>query len=175
MVDHYLEHNQVRLYDFDETPLLSTYLYTINAGPYSIYKHKKKVAGQPAQRVFYRATCSKVVPHHITNLVENTIVFYEEELFGTKFPFPKLDHVLCPDVRYAAMESAGCITYSEVSLSNKLHSQMSTCERILFHMIIQHELAHQWFGNKITMKWWNDIWLNESFASLIGYIACEKV
>ena len=96
-------------------------------------------------------------------------------MFGIKFPFPKLDHVLCPDVRYAAMESAGCITYSEVSLTNKVAMKMQTCEKILFHMIIQHELAHQWFGNMITMKWWNDIWLNESFASLIGYIACEKV
>ena len=122
MVDTYLDLNTIRLYDFAETPLLSTYLYTINAGPYTIYNHKKKIAGQPAQRVFYRSTCTKVVPNFITDLVENTIVFYENELFGTKFPFPKLDHILCPDVRYAAMESAGCITYSEVSLSNKLQS-----------------------------------------------------
>ena len=57
-------------------------------------------------------------------------------MFGIKFPFPKLDHVLCPDVRYAAMESAGCITYSEVSLTNKVASKMQACERILFHMVI---------------------------------------
>ena len=120
--------------------------------------------------------CSKKLdPRNITVLVERTIKFYEHELFGFKFPFKKLDHVLCPDVRYAAMESAGCITYSEVSLTNKKPEQMQTCERIVFNMIVQHELAHQWFGNMVTMKWFNDIWLNESFASLIGYIACERV
>jgi aminopeptidase N len=69
-------------------------------------------------------------------LVEKTIKFYENELFGYKFPFKKLDHVLCPDVRYAAMESAGCITYSEVSLSNKRACEMQTTERILFNMIV---------------------------------------
>ena len=57
-------------------------------------------------------------------------------MFGIKFPFKKLDHVLCPDVRYAAMESAGCITYSEVSLTNKVASKMQACERIMFHMVI---------------------------------------
>lgn len=96
-------------------------------------------------------------------------------MFGCKYPFAKLDHVLCPDVRYAAMESAGCITYAEVSLTNKRINQMQTSEIIFFNMVIQHELAHQWFGNMVTMKWFNDIWLNESFASLIGYIACERV
>lgn len=73
------------------------------------------------------------------------------------------------------MESAGCITYSELSFTSKFAKDLLTNERIRFHMIVQHELAHQWFGNMVTMKWWNDIWLNESFASLIGYIACEKV
>ena len=52
---------------------------------------------------------------------------------------------------------------------------MQTSERIAFNMIVQHELAHHWFGNMVTMKWFNDIWLNEAFASLIGYIACERV
>lgn len=72
----------------------------------------------------------------ITHLVDKTIKFYEDELFGYKYPFEKLDHVICPDVRYAAMESAGCITYSEVQLTNKTAERMLTNERITFNMII---------------------------------------
>lgn len=62
--------------------------------------------------------------------------YYAEELFGMPYPFEKLDHVICPDVRYSAMESAGCITYSENSLSSKSPSKMSRPERIHFHMIV---------------------------------------
>lgn len=86
--------------------------------------------------MFYRPTATKLDPRNITVLVEKTIKFYEDELFGCKFPFKKLDHVLCPDVRYAAMESAGCITYAEVSLSNKKANEMGTTDRIVFNMIV---------------------------------------
>lgn len=90
----------------------------------------------PPQRVFFRPTITNLDPRNISVLVEKTIKFYSDELFGYEFPFRKLDHVICPDVRYAAMESAGCITYSEVSLTNKRANKMSTSERILFNMIV---------------------------------------
>jgi len=95
----------------------------------------------PPQRVIYRPTIHKLDPRNITVLVERTITFYQE-IFGFPFPFRKLDHVICPDVRYSAMESAGCITYAEVTLTNKAANKMSTSERILFNMVVQHELAH---------------------------------
>ena len=136
MIHHFIDHQFVKIITFEDTKPLSTYLYTVNCGPYSVYEHKPTLPNSPPQRVFMRSTCRKVDPRNITVLVEKTIKFYEEDLFGFKFPFPKLDHVLCPDVRYAAMESAGCITYSEVSLSNKRANQMQTCERIVFNMII---------------------------------------
>ena len=69
-------------------------------------------------------------------MVEKTIKFYENELFGIKYPFEKLDHVICPDVRYSAMESAGCITYSELSFTSKFAKDLLTNERIRFHMVV---------------------------------------
>jgi len=176
MLDHFCMEDSFKVVEFKETEPLPTYLYTVNAGEYSVFEHKSLYPDSPPQRVFQRKSSSKKMDlRQITILVEKTIKFYEQELFGMKFPFRKLDHVICPDVRYAAMESAGCITYSEVTLTSKASHLMSNSERINFHMVVQHELAHQWFGNMVTMEWWDNIWLNESFASLIGYIACERV
>lgn len=176
MLDHFLQDEGVKVVEFEQTEPLPTYLYTINAGQFVEHRHKSLYADSPPQRVFQRQSSSKRKELHlICVLVEKTIKYYENELFGMKFPFRKLDHVICPDVRYAAMESAGCITYSEMNLTSKSLDTWSNSERIFFHMVVQHELAHQWFGNMVTMKWWDNIWLNESFASLIGYIACEKV
>ena len=119
MVDHFLEFPVIKVFEFEDTKILSTYLYTINVGPYKIYTHKSLDESLPPQRVYMRRTTHKLDPRMITHLVDKTIKFYEDELFGYKYPFEKLDHVVCPDVRYAAMESAGCITYSEVQLTNK--------------------------------------------------------
>lgn len=83
-----------------------------------------------------RASCTRLDPRSVCFLAELTTKFYEEVLFGCKFPFPKLDHVLCPDARYAAMESAGCITYSEVAVSNKRWGQMQTSEKVAFNMLV---------------------------------------
>lgn len=136
MIEHFTAQEGIKLFEFEDTLPLPPYLYTVNAGPFHVYTHERVNLESPPQRVFVRSSSGKLDPRNITVLVERTIEFYEKQLFGMKFPFPKLDHVVCPDVRYAAMESAGCITYSEVSLTNKRASQMQTCERIVLNMII---------------------------------------
>lgn len=135
MLSHFMNLNMIKIYEFEETEPIPTYLITINAGPYKTYSHTNTIEGSPPQRVFLRPSSTKLDPRNITVLVEKTIKFYER-IFGIPFPFRKLDHVLCPDVRYAAMESTGCITYSEVSLTNKRANEMATSERIVFNMIV---------------------------------------
>lgn len=137
MLDHFLAEDRIKVVEFEETEPLPTYLYTINAGEYSVFEHQSLYPDSPPQRVFQRkGSSAKMDLRQITILVEKTIKFYENELFGMKFPFRKLDHVLCPDVRYAAMESAGCITYSELALTSKASAQMANSERINYHMVV---------------------------------------
>lgn len=77
---------------------------------------------------------------------------------------------MSPDYKYGAMENVGCITYSDEIMCAQKH--MSIPQLTFFCVVIQHELAHMWFGNLVTMKWWNDLWLNEAFATSISYKAC---
>lgn len=78
---------------------------------------------------------------------------------------------MCPDYKYGAMENVGCITYADsIMCAQKV---MSTVQMTFFVVVIQHELCHMWFGNLVTMKWWNDLWLNEAFATALSYKACS--
>lgn len=99
------------------------------------------------------------------------INFYNK-LFGYEYPFSKLDFVFCPNVNFAGMESAACIVFSESSIN--LDASLMT-DNISTYVLIMHEISHMWFGDLVTMRWWGDIWLNESFATFISYIACESL
>ena len=79
---------------------------------------------------------------------------------------------MCPDYKYGAMENVACITYSDNIMCSSQH--MSIPQLTFFCVVIQHELAHMWFGNLVTMQWWSDLWLNESFATALSYYACAE-
>lgn len=102
-----------------------------------------------------------------------SIEFYEE-YFDTPYPLPKSDHVALPDFSSGAMENWGLITYREIALLAHPKTT-SISSRQYVASVIAHELAHQWFGNLVTMEWWNDLWLNESFATLMTYPALDSL
>lgn len=104
-------------------------------------------------------------------ITKTTLDFYQRS-FGARYPFTKVDHVMSPDYKYGAMENVGCITYSDEIMCSEKH--MSVPKLTFFCVVIQHELCHMWFGNLVTMKWWNDLWLNEAFATSLSYKACSE-
>ena len=99
---------------------------------------------------------------------------YYNDFFGTPYPLPKSDQVALPDFSNGAMENWGLITYRETAfLADPATTSISSKQYIA--TVIAHELAHQWFGNLVTMQWWNNLWLNESFATVMEYLCIDAL
>jgi glutamyl aminopeptidase len=97
-----------------------------------------------------------------------------EDIFGLPYPLPKLDQIAIPDFIAGAMENWGLVTYRETNLLfNSTEASASNKQRVA--TVVAHELAHMWFGNLVTMKWWDDLWLNEGFASYVEYLGVHHV
>ncbi|KAL8634168.1 hypothetical protein Q9189_000087 [Teloschistes chrysophthalmus] len=154
---------------FRRTPLMSTYLLAFIVG--ELNQVETNDFRVPV-RVF--ATPDKDIEHgrFSLELAARTLEFYEKT-FDSRFPLPKMDMVAVPDFSAGAMENWGLVTYRVVDvLFDPKTSGASTKERIA--EVVQHELAHQWFGNLVTMDFWEGLWLNEGFATWMSWYSCNK-
>ncbi|MDX2775872.1 M1 family metallopeptidase [Streptomyces caniscabiei] len=156
---------------FATTPRMSTYLVAWVTGEL----HKKTAITKNGVEVNVWATPAQK-PESLDfalDIARRTIDFFDE-YFGVPYPLPKSDHVALPDFSSGAMENWGLVTYREVALlADPATTSISSKHYIA--TVVAHELSHQWFGNLVTMKWWNNLWLNESFATLMEYIAVDAL
>ena len=158
------------VWKFETTPRMSSYLLAFAAGDMQGITAKTKngtLVGVYATKAHPESNLEFAL-----DIAVRCIEFYEE-YYGVKYPIPQSLHVALPDFSAGAMENWGLVTYREIYL---LVDENSTAlSRQTVALVVAHELAHQWFGNLVTMKWWDDLWLNESFANMMEYVSVDEI
>ena len=152
---------------FTTTPLLSTYLTALVAGPY----HKVESEYKGAKVVPLGLYCRKSLAEHMDSeelfdITRRGFAAFEKD-FGLAYPFDKYDQIAVAEFNAGAMENAGCVTFAENYFV--FRSKVTDKEYNWRANVILHEMAHMWFGDLVTMTWWDDLWLNESFAEWASY------
>ncbi|MBC7707989.1 M1 family metallopeptidase [Polaromonas sp.] len=155
---------------FETTPRMSTYLLAFVYGELGYLEATTKDG--VLVRTYATPDNVKMTQHSLDVAVKSLEFF--GDYFTTPYPLPKLDMIALPDFSSGAMENWGLVTYREVAmLLDETSGSIESKQYIA--TVVAHELSHQWFGNLVTMKWWDDLWLNESFANMMEYRAVDAI
>ena len=158
---------------FSPTPRISSYITALVAGPYEVVRDELvSSSGKtiPLGVFSRKSLASYLDTDYIMDITRKGFEYFESR-FKVPYPFEKYDQLFVPEFNAGAMENAGAVTFTE---SYVFRSQVSDAVRERRVVTILHELAHMWFGDLVTMRWWNDLWLNESFAEWASTIATAE-
>jgi aminopeptidase N len=150
---------------FPASPLMSTYITAVAAGPY--HQVLAEHDGIPLGLYCRQSLARYLDPDEIFEVTRQGFDFFHQA-FGVRYPFGKYDQLFVPEYKAGAMENAGCVTFLEDYL---FRSRVTDFRRQARATTILHEMAHMWFGDLVTMRWWDDLWLNESFATWASQFA----
>ena len=158
---------------FEPTPRISSYITALVAGPYE--EVRDELVNSEGRTIPLGVFARKSLwPYmdadYVFEKTKEGFAYYEQK-FGVPYPFAKYDQLFVPEFNAGAMENAGCVTFTETYVFRGKVTDAVKERRVV---TILHELAHMWFGDLVTMKWWNDLWLNESFAEWASTIATAE-
>ena len=165
--------NGSAVWHFEPTPRISSYITALVAGPYEVVRSELTSSDGrtiPLGVFARKSLFGYLDADYIFDITRRGFAYFEEK-FGYPYPFAKYDQLFVPEFNAGAMENAGAVTFTETYVFRSKVTDAIKERRVV---TILHELAHMWFGDLVTMKWWNDLWLNESFAEWASTIATAE-